>query len=142
MFGHTLSTHFYINMRGLCSLIQFSFPLFILWKIHHSSPLRCSVQTGHPALSMDTTQVRHVADCLTLSYHLRDSLVFQYILLDVSTSMDATWFSFFALLCVCETNNTSRRRFLSRFLIVVLLSSLHKHTAFNYLPSSYLLTMF
>ena len=45
---------FWYYMRGVCSLIQFSFPLFILWKILHSSPLRCCVQTGHPALSMDT----------------------------------------------------------------------------------------
>ena len=49
------------------------------------------------------------------------------------------------ILCIvgCQQDYpSSRHRFLSRFLIVVLLSSLHKHTAFNYLPSSYFLNMF
>ena len=50
-------------MREVCSLMDFSFPLFILWKILHSSPLRCSVQTGHPSPLYGFPQVRHVADC-------------------------------------------------------------------------------
>ena len=115
MFGHTLSTHFDIICVNLSSFIQFSFPLLILWKILHPHPLRCCVQTRHPSPLYGHHIGLSAADCLTFSYHLRDSLVFQYILLDASTSMDTISFSFFALLCVYETNNASRRRVLWGF---------------------------
>ena len=52
-------------MREVCSLMKFSFPLLILWKIPHSHPLRCCETTGHPALSMDT----HRLDMLRTAWH-------------------------------------------------------------------------
>ena len=141
MFGHRLSTHFYISCVKFVhsSNSPFLYSSYGRYFILLLCSVVCKLDIHH--LSMDSHTHTGQTCCGLLDIFV-SSARFSGTPEHSITCIYIHECDLVLILCIVgclQDYPSSRHRFLSRFLIVVLLSSLHKHTAFNYLPSNHVL---